>query len=273
MSPNSDSRFSELIGSRSSKPRDSGRTMVIGDGLYNLGGMNYLEDLVNFAGQWVDSYKFQRGALALQSPDLLQTKLDFFEDNHIRSFPGGNFLEAAVHKGIEQEFLESIREIGCPGVEVSSTSIEMTLAQKATLVEKATEMGLHVHVEIGKKASETGGEMLSEEEVANELEAAFDSGAEMVILEMEQIEQVRESANDDRSPSEIVSSYVEDYGQDNILFELPLGSYYDVMESSWWFIETIGPEVNLGNVCPEHVLPIEQQRRGLGQYAFSEHYG
>jgi phosphosulfolactate synthase len=267
-----DERFSKLIGSRPSKPRESGQTMVIGDGLYNLGGMNYLEDLVSFAGPWIDSYKFQRGALALQSPDLVQSKLELLAENDVLAFPGGNFLEAAVHEGVEAEWLESVREVGCPGVEVSTTSIAMALERKAALVERAVEMGFHVHVEIGKKASETGGEMLSEAEVRDEMEAAFDAGAGMVILEMEQIEQVRESGGGDRSAAEIVTAYAEDYGRDRILFEVPLTTYYDVMESSWWFMDAVGRDVNLGNVHPEHVLPVEQQRRGLGQYAFSADY-
>jgi phosphosulfolactate synthase len=247
--------------------------MIVGDGLYNLGGMNYLEDLVSFAGQWVDSYKFQRGAIALQSPDLLQTKLEFFSDNDILTFPGGNFLEAAIHQGIEEAYLESMQELGCPGIEVSSTSINMPIEDKIEIVERAVEAGFHVHVEIGKKASETGGEMLSETEVRKELNEAFGAGAEIAILEMEQIEQVRESSGGARSPEEIVSSYVEEFGNERILFELPLKSYYDVMEASWWFIDAVGPEVNLGNLRPEYVLPLEQQRRGLGQYAFGEHYG
>lgn len=246
--------------------------MVIGDGLYNVGGTNYLEDLVEFAGPWIDSYKFQRGAMALQPPELLQSKLDLFADNDILAFPGGNFLEAAVHEGVEREWLESVRAVGCPGVEVSTTSIEMDLGRKAALVERASEMGFHVHVEIGKKASETGGQTLSEAAVRDEIEAAFDAGGDLVILEMEQIEQVRESGGGDRSPEEIVSAYAEEYGRERILFEVPLASYYEVMESSWWFMDAVGRDVNLGNVAPEHVLPLEQQRRGLGQYAFSAHY-
>lgn len=247
--------------------------MVIGDGLYNLGGMNYLEDLVSFAGPWVDAYKFQRGAMALQSPDLLQTKLDFFAEHDVLAFPGGNFLEAALHEGIEHQYLEAVQDVGCPGIEVSSTSIELSLDRKAELVERAAEMGFHVHFEVGKKASETGGEMLSEAEMNDELEAAFDAGAETVILEMEQIEQVRESGSGERSLEDVVTGFVDDYGSERLMFEVPLKSYYEVMKSSWWFLDTLGPDVNLGNVCPEHVLPIEQQRRGLGQYAFSTHYG
>lgn len=273
MSENTDQRFTDLIGERPEKPRAMGRTMVIGDGLYNLGGMNFLEDMVSFAGQWIDSYKFQRAALAIQPPDLLQQKLEFFAENDIVAFPGGNFLEAAVHKGIEDEYLEAIVDVGCVGIEVSSTSIRMPIEEKIALVEKATEHGLEVHVEIGKKASETGGESLTEAEVKEELDAAFDAGAEMVILEMEQIEQIRETTGSDRSPAEVVTAYVDEYGGEYILFELPLGSYYDVMQSSWWFIDVVGHDVNLGNVNPVHVLPIEQQRRGLGQYAFSAHYG
>lgn len=239
--------------------------MVIGDGLYNVGGMNYLEDLMEFVGPWIDAYKFQRGSLGLQSPELVQSKLDLFDRHDVVAFPGGNFLEAALHQDMVEEYMTAVNEIGCPGIEVSSTSIKLELEEKAALVDQATERGFHVHAEIGKKATETGGEVLTGEEVREEIESVLHAGAETVILEMEQLKQMGADSN---SP-EIAESIVADYGSDRILFELPLTTYYEAMETSWWYINRIGPDVNLGNVNPEHVMPLEQQRRGLGQYAFS----
>ncbi|MFB6070146.1 MAG: phosphosulfolactate synthase [Halanaeroarchaeum sp.] len=271
-SETTDDRFRELIGSRPSKPRETGRTMVIGDGLYNVGGTNYVEDMLAFAGAWIDSYKFQRAALAIQPPSLIQAKLDLFAENDVLAFPGGNFLEAAYHEGSEREYLEAVHDVGVPGVEVSSTSIDIALEEKVALVEAATDLGLDVHFEVGKKASETDGEMLSPGEMDEEVAAALDAGAETVILEMEQIDGVREAEDGDRSLEAIVDDYVGAYGTEHLMFELPLGSYYEVMESSWWFIDRIGSDVNLGNVAPAHVLPLEQQRRGLGQNAFRDRY-
>ncbi|MFP9061678.1 phosphosulfolactate synthase [Natrialbaceae archaeon A-chndr2] len=270
MSSDYDERFGELYNSRSSKPRGKGKTMVIGDGLYNLGGTNYLQDLIDFVGPWVDEYKMQRGSIGLQSPELLQRKLDLFDENNILVFPGGNFLEAAIHRDLVDDYLQTMNDIGVPGIEVSTTSIEMEVDDKVALIEQASEMGFHVHAEIGKKASETGGEKLSVEEVNHEVDASINAGADMVILEMEQLKQMDGDSVDRGS---VLESIVNTYGMEKILFELPLSSYYEVMEQSWWFISRFGPNVNLGNVNPQHVMPLEQQRRGLGQFAFSNNFG
>jgi len=268
-----DDRFTALLGSRSEKPRRTGKTMVIGDGPHNIGGMNYLDDLMEFAGAWIDSYKFQRGSLALQPPELIQSKLELFAENEILAYPGGNFLEAAVHNNSEDRFFNAVREIGCPGIEVSSTSIEIELQEKATLFEQATEMGFYVHSEIGKKESETGGNRLTETEVMEEIELSLNAGAKMIIMEMEQIEQTREASNGETNSVAVLERYADTIGKEKVLFELPLASYYDAMEASWWYINNIGSEVNLGNVNPAHVLPLEQQRRGMGQYAFNASHG
>jgi len=268
MTQSQDPRFENLLEPRSEKPRKTGQTMVIGDGVYNIGGMNYLEDLVAFVGPWIDSYKFQRGALGLQSPDLIQSKLALFEQHDITVFPGGNFFEAAFHQRMTEAYMTAIDEIGCPGIEISSTSINLEPQDKGEIVEQAAGYDFHVHAEIGKKATETGGEMLSEEEVREEIEIMLDAGADIIILEMEQLQQMDiESDNGD-----IMNAIVNDFGSDKLLFELPIASYYEVMETSWWYIDRVGPEVNLGNVNPQHVMPLEQQRRGLGQYAFTAMY-
>lgn len=270
MSSEYDERFDELYNARSSKPRSEGKTMVVGDGLYNVGGRNYVEDLLEFAGQWIDEYKLQRGALGLQSPQLLQSKLELFADGDVMVFPGGNFLEAAIHRDAVDEYLQAMSDIGCPGIEVSTTSIEMALEDKVALVERVSEMGFHVHAEIGKKASETGAEKLSAAEVDREIVASLDAGADTIILEMEQLAGMDE---DDADRESVLQSLVDTHGMENVLFELPMGSYDEVMAQSWWFIDRFGPDVSLGNVNPQHVMPLEQQRRGLGKYAFSEHFG
>lgn len=259
-------RFGDLYGERSRKPRREGKTMVIGDGLYNLGGMHYLEDMVGFVGPWIDAYKFQRGALGLQPASLLREKLDLFDQHNILAFTGGNSLEAAVHHGVEETFFDAVTETGCPGIEVSSTSIEMELSFKCELIERAIDRGLHVHAEIGKKESETDGDTLSTDAIHKEVDAVLEAGADIVILEMEQLEAMGRDGDRDGT----IDAFVDEFGRDRLMFEVPLKSYYEVMAESWWFIERFGPEVNLGNLNPEWVMPLEQQRRGLGQNAFQQ---
>ncbi len=264
-----DERFDFMIGDREEKVRERGLTMVIGDGPFNVGGMNGLNDLVDVAGEWIDWYKIVWSSWPFQPPSLMTDKIELLDENDVIAFTGGNFLEAAVEDGTETQYFEALIEGGCPGVEVSSTTIDMTLDEKIGLIERATEYGLHVHAEIGKKASETDGDSLRTDTVIAEMSACLDAGADIVIFEMEEIEAAiaGDGADVDAGSIEKIHTVLDAVGKENILFEVPLGSFAEVMEVSGWFIDAIGSDVNLGNVNPNHVLLVEQQRRGIGPHS------
>ncbi|UHQ96372.1 phosphosulfolactate synthase [Natrinema halophilum] len=264
-----DSRFDFMIDERETKPRQTGLTMVIGDGPFNVGGKNGLEDLIEVAGEWIDWYKIVWSSFPFQQPDVMSEKLALLDQNDIIAFTGGNFLEAAVADGQEAEFFEAVTAAGCPGVEVSSTAIDMTIEKKTDLIADAARNGLHVHAEIGKKASETDGESLKSDAVIDEMTACLDAGADIVIYEMEEVESAISGRNEsvDDGYVEKIHTILDTVGKEKVLFEVPLGSFAEVMEVSGWFVENIGTDVNLGNVNPNHVLLIEQQRRGIGPHS------
>lgn len=264
-----DHRFDFLIDERAQKPRQTGLTMVIGDGPFNVGGENGLKDLVNVAGEWIDWYKIVWSSLPFQPTSVMEEKLSLLEQNEIIAFTGGNFLEAAVVDGTEDEFFEAVTAAGCPGVEVSSTAIDISIEKKTDLISTAEQNGLHVHAEIGKKASETDGNSLGMDAVIDEMTACLDAGADIVIYEMEEIEAAIAGQDDtvDDGQIEKIHTILNEVGKENVLFELPLGSFAEVMEMSGWFVEHLGTDVNLGNVNPNHVLLIEQQRREIGPHS------
>jgi phosphosulfolactate synthase len=55
----------------------------------------------------------------------------------------------------------------------------------------------------------------------------------------------------------LVDELVIDIPQEDILWEAPL------KDQQAWFIKKFGPTVNLGNISPRAVLPLETLRRGL----------
>lgn len=70
-----------MMRDRNEKPRKSGITMILGEGVYSMGGVNYLEDLLEVNGAWVDWYKFVWSAFPLQPPTTVQQKLTLFEEH------------------------------------------------------------------------------------------------------------------------------------------------------------------------------------------------
>lgn len=265
-----DERFAFMMRERSEKPREEGITMILGEAVFSMGGMNYLQDLLAVNGAWIDWYKFVWSSFPLQSPSLRARKIELLNEHDVRSFSGGNFFEAAIAQGYEDEFLTAISDARCPGIEVSTTIIDVSLEEKAELIEKAVNHGLHVHGEIGRKATETEGESLTTAEAIEDMRACLDAGAEMVVYETEEVEGIFEDdsgVGTDESMLEQVEEIARAVGQENILFEVPISSdLHEMLEISGWFIKNLGPEVNLGNINPMMVSMVEQQRRGIGAH-------
>ena len=71
------------------KPRSSGRTMVIDDGL----PLAYVRDLVALAGDYIDLAKTKTGTARLYPRAQLTGKLKFYKRNRIQPFLGGQFHE------------------------------------------------------------------------------------------------------------------------------------------------------------------------------------
>jgi len=266
--------FDFLYQERSEKPREKGLTMIEGDGPFAVAGMNYVQDVVDYAGQWFDLYKFQRGVFGLQRESLLVRKLALLEENDIITFPGGIPMEAAILDDNVTKYFESLQQVGFTGIEISATAADIGTEVRAELIEEASDEGLYVNAEMGKKATETGGESIDFEDHIEEIEILLNAGADMIIFEMEEIESSLVDGDEpNQGAVEALKEVIATVGEENIMFEVPFMPYFDIMETTGWLMNQFGRDINLGNVRPSHVLPLEQQRRGLGQYTFQRNRG
>ena len=57
--------------------------------------------------------------------------------------------------------------------------------------------------------------------------------------------------------TELIGEIAEAVGVANVIFEAPSKA------AQAWFVKQFGPEVNLGNIPPEEVIPLETLRLGL----------
>jgi phosphosulfolactate synthase len=261
--------FSFMMRERQEKPRDRGVTMILGEAVYTTGGLNYLEDILQVNGPWIDWYKFVWSSFPLQPGALVDKKIGLLNDNDVLSFVGGNLFEEAIAGGYVDEFLDALCETQCPGMEVSTTIIDISLKEKAELIEKAADRGLHVHGEIGRKKTETGAGGLTLEEVREDLQVCLDAGADIVVLETEEVEEIFGDDGEitDGESMRNLRSLLDEIGRENILFEVPISSdMHEVLEVTGWFIDNVGHEVNLGNVNPYLISMVEQQRRSIGAH-------
>jgi len=257
-----------MMRERPEKPRENGLTMILGEAVFSTGGTNYLEDLLEVTGSWIDWYKFVWSSFPLQPPSLVDRKIQLLEENNVRSFVGGNFFEEAIANDQVEKFLDALRNTRCPGLEVSTTVVEIPLERKAELIERACEYGFHVHGEIGRKATETGADTLSIEEVIEDMRVCLNAGADVVVLETEEVEGVfAVDETSSETSTERLDAIVDEVGAENILFEVPISAdMHEVLSVTGWFIDAVGHEVNLGNVNPNLISMVEQQRRSIGAH-------
>ncbi len=243
--------FIELA-SRSEKPRVKGLTMFLDKGL----GFNQARDLMQGAS-YIDIIKLGWATPRLLSEADIKAKISLYRKNNILVGNGGTFLEIAYKQGKVDTFLNYCREIGLELIEVSNGVIPVSLDEKAAIIHKANQMGFYVISEVGKK-DPCEDRKLSLGDRVNEAKSDLEAGAHYVIIE------AREGGKDigvydDKGglKEDMAKNLLNEIGFENIMFEAPEKSQQACL------ILLFGADVNLGNIRPEDVIPLETLRRGI----------
>lgn len=235
---------------RSTKPRRSGITMVIDNGLPAA----YFADAIASAAGYVDAVKFGWGTCLVT--ETLQAKIDCLQEHDIRFWFGGTLFEKFVVQRRFDGFVELCRQWGCDTVEVSNGTIPLPNAAKAEYVRRCAEE-FDVVSEVGFKDARRS-EDLSSAEWVDAIGQDLAAGASLVIAE------ARESGRSgicrpdgslrDGVVDDILASGVD---PDRLLFEAP------TKELQTHFVTRLGANVNLGNIAAGDVIALETLRLGL----------
>jgi phosphosulfolactate synthase len=252
--------FAELDGRpRREKPRETGLTMVIDWGI----GPRSQEDLLAVGAAHFDLAKVAVGVSRLLEETLLREKIRRYRESRVEAFPGGQFLEHAQMQGKAGLYLPAVVEAGYRWVEVSDNLAPVGLAWKEEMIRQAVEtFALEVLGEVGKKEG-----LEKSASMVEDARACLAAGASVILLEAAELV-APDTAGD-------VEEVVAVAGIDRVMFELP-GPWiegvalHDIHRMRRELIDRYGPEVNLGNVAPEELLPVEAYRRGLGVNAGRE---
>ena len=233
---------------RSEKPREQGITHVLDRGL----SLAEVDGLVEVAGDYVDLVKLGWGtAVATQN---LRAKLEHYRERGIPVVLGGSLTELAIAQGRLEHLVGWVKELGLSYFEISDGTIVLEPHRKLELIAELAQ-DFTVLSEVGSK-DDTGAitpPYLWVEQMLAELEA----GAWKVIAEGRE----SGSAGIFRPSGEVreglIDEIVHAVDAGRILFDAPR------KEQQVWFVRRFGPDVNLGNVPPGEVLPLETLRLGL----------
>jgi phosphosulfolactate synthase len=226
-------------------PRNGGLTHVIDKGL----GPRAWEDVLETSGDYIDIVKLGWGTAYVTQN--LRRKLEVLREKPV--VIGGTFFEAVIAQGKVDEYKEWLQELGLTHVEISDGVIELERERKLDLIADFAR-DFTVLSEVGSKDSSVE---YTPKEWTTWLREERDAGAWKVITEARE----GASAGIFSAKGEMKTDLVEDIASalplEDVIFEAPTKS------AQVWFIKQYGPSVNLGNIPPDEVIPLETLRRGL----------
>lgn len=232
---------------RTSKPRETGYTMAMDKGL----SLREAEDFVSVCSNYVDIIKLG-WATSYVTPNLKE-KIKIYHDAGIPTYFGGTLFEAFLVREQFDDYRRVLDKYNMSFAEVSDGSIELEHQKKCEYIRKLSEQ-VTVLSEVGSKDAE---KIIPPYKWIKLMQEELDAGSWKVIGE------AREGGNVGlfRSTGEVRSGLVEEILTkipfEKIIWEAPQ------KEQQVWFIKLLGTNVNLGNIAPNEIIPLETIRLGL----------
>jgi phosphosulfolactate synthase len=232
---------------RPAKPRSSGLTMVMDKGL----SIREAEDFMSVGSEYTDFVKLGFGT-SLITPGF-EKKILIYKRAGVIPYFGGTLFEAFIIRNMFREYVDFLDKYEVELVEVSDGSYDIERDKKLEYISILAER-FTVISEVGSKKADV---VYSPDEWVFMMKAELNAGSIKVIAE------ARESGtigiyNEDGSINNMIIRAISDHIKlENVIWEAPLKS------QQAWFIKHFGANVNLGNIAPEEIIPLESLRLGL----------
>jgi phosphosulfolactate synthase len=235
------------VPARSPKPRTHGLTHVIDKGL----NLREIEGLFDTAGEYVDVVKLGWGTSYVTGN--LEKKIALYRSLDTPVVCGGTLFEAVIGRGKLDDYRRWLVENRFSHVEVSDGTIDLPRERKLELIAELAE-DFVVMSEVGSKDSEV---VYAPYQWVEWMREDLDAGAWKVTTEGREEGTAGIYRRDGDMRTGLIDEIVHGIEVGDIVFEAPTKA------SQAWFVRKFGPEVNLGNIPPEEVIPLETLRLGL----------
>ncbi|WP_062051587.1 phosphosulfolactate synthase [Bacillus sp. JCM 19034] len=241
---------------REEKPRINGLTILIDNGT----PLNLFKDTIQSSQKYIDFVKFGWGTSLVTK--YLQQKVNWLREQEIEFFFGGTLFEKFLSQDKVDEYYELCKEMGCRYVEISNGTIAIPNHEKAIFIrgfsDDFTVLSEVGHKDIAKANQKNCSEWL--ENIQEDIEA----GAYKVITEAREsgtsgICDVNGEIREDIF--ELIKSSAISF--EKLIFEAPN------KKMQTFFIEHVGPNVNLANIALSDVISLETLRLGLRSDTFN----
>jgi phosphosulfolactate synthase len=225
--------------------RHVGLTHVIDKGL----GPRAWADVLEVAGDHISIIKLGWGTAYVTGN--LERKLDVLREKPV--VIGGTFFEVVYARDRLDDYKRWLGELGLTHVEISDGTIDIPRERKLELIADFAR-DFTVLSEVGSKDSSVE---YSADEWTRWLNEELEAGAWKVITEAREGGTAGIFDSSGGMRTELIGEIANVVGPANIVFEAPTKA------AQAWFVKQFGPSVNLGNIPPDEVIPLETLRLGL----------
>jgi phosphosulfolactate synthase len=225
--------------------RAGGLTHVIDKGL----GPRGWEDVLETSGDYIDIVKLGWGTAYVTRN--LRRKLDVLAGKRV--VLGGTLFEVVYATGKLDGYKSWLAELGLTHVEISDGTVEIPRERKLELIADFARDFI-VLSEVGSKDSEV---VFAPYQWVRWLKEEKEAGAWKVITEARESGSAGIFRKDGDMRTGLIDEIAHELDFHDIVWEAPTKS------SQAWFVKHFGPDVNLGNIPPEEVIPLETLRLGL----------
>jgi len=242
------------IPERGTRPRNNGVTMVMDKGL----SLREAEELVDKSGDLIDILKLGFGT-AFVTPHLKE-KIKIYRNAGMKVYTGGTMFEAFLVRDMFEDYRKMVSDFGLDTVEVSDGSINLDHDLKLKYIGELAK-DFTVLSEVGSKEA---GIIISPGKWISMMNTELEAGSWMVIAEARESGNVGIYRPNGSAHSMLVNMILNKVPGERILWEAPQ------KPQQVWFIKMLGANVNLGNIAPHEVIPLECLRLGLRGDTFFE---
>jgi len=235
------------IPKRPEKPREKGVTMMMDKGLSLSEARNFIES----SGHLTDVVKFGFGTSLITQN--LEEKIKIYQDAGIRPYFGGTLFEAFYVRNKVDDYRRFVDENNLDLLEVSDGSIIIPHDEKCELINKLSK-DYTVLSEVGSKEA---GILISPAKWVKMMTNELEAGSWKVIAEGRESGSVGIFRPNGQPHKILINKIIAKVKPEQILWEAP------AKKQQVWFINLFGANVNLGNIAPYEVIPLECLRLGL----------
>ncbi len=232
---------------RQDKPRDKGVLMMMDKGL----SLQEVSNIIEVGGHLIDYAKLGFGTSVVSNN--VKEKVKLYRDAGIKVYLGGTLFEACFIRNELAAYEKFIDHLEVDAVEVSDGSMEMDHDEKCRMITRFAKDRI-VLSEVGAKEAD----VITDSKIwVHHIQAELEAGSSLVIAEARESGNVGIYKNSGKADDDLINAILSHVPAHKILWEAPL------KPQQVWFIKLLGHDVNLGNIAPADVIPLETLRLGL----------